>query len=102
MASVTTNLPAAPRTRGRNVLVATGFAVAGTIMYFAGLLGVMLGQARQDDRRHGDGEDAQRKLDQPIGVIEPGDAAGDKKRRDQGVDEQIDLSDGRAERRRQT
>ena len=47
MASVTTNLPAAPRTRGRTVLVATGFAVAGTIMYFAGLFGVYFQQRAQ-------------------------------------------------------
>jgi heme/copper-type cytochrome/quinol oxidase subunit 3 len=39
-----TGLPAAPRVRGRNVLVATGFAVAATIMYFAGLFGVYFQQ----------------------------------------------------------
>jgi heme/copper-type cytochrome/quinol oxidase subunit 3 len=47
MASLTTGLPAAPRTRGRNVLVATVFAVAGTIMYFAGLFGVYFQQRAQ-------------------------------------------------------
>lgn len=45
MAAVTTtDLPAAPRVRGRNVLVGTGFAVAGAIMYFAGLFGVYFQQ----------------------------------------------------------
>lgn len=42
MSFVTTGLPAAPQTRGRNVLVGTGFAVAASIMYFAGLFGVYL------------------------------------------------------------
>jgi heme/copper-type cytochrome/quinol oxidase subunit 3 len=45
-------LPAAPRVRGRNVLVATGFAVAGTIMYFAGLFGIYF-QQRAEFREAG-------------------------------------------------
>jgi heme/copper-type cytochrome/quinol oxidase subunit 3 len=40
MATVTTDLPAAPAARGRHILVATGFAVAACIMFFAGLFGV--------------------------------------------------------------
>lgn len=40
----TTHLPAPPRVRGRNVLVGTWFAVAGTVMYFAGLFGVYFQQ----------------------------------------------------------
>ena len=44
MAATTTGLPAAPRVRGRKVLVATGFAVAATTMYFAGLFGVYFQQ----------------------------------------------------------
>lgn len=36
----TTELPAPPRARGRHILVASGFAVAASIMYFAGLFGV--------------------------------------------------------------
>lgn len=36
----TTELPAASPVRGRNVLVATGFAVAAVLMYFGGLFGV--------------------------------------------------------------
>lgn len=41
-ALVTTDLPAAPAVRGRNLLVGTGFAIAGVVMYFAGLFGVYL------------------------------------------------------------
>lgn len=40
MVAVTTDLPVAPATRGRHILVATGFAVAAWIMFFAGLFGV--------------------------------------------------------------
>jgi heme/copper-type cytochrome/quinol oxidase subunit 3 len=40
MAAVTADLPAAPVTRGRHILVGTGFAVAACIMFFAGLFGV--------------------------------------------------------------
>ena len=40
MAAVTTNLPVAPANRGRTILVATGFAIAACIMFFAGLFGV--------------------------------------------------------------
>lgn len=39
-----TGLPAPPRVRGRSLLVGTGFAVAASIMYFAGLFGVYLQQ----------------------------------------------------------
>ncbi|MFV2039464.1 MAG: cytochrome c oxidase subunit 3 [Acidimicrobiales bacterium] len=37
-----TGLSAAPRGRGRTVLAGTGFAIAASIMYFAGLFGVYL------------------------------------------------------------
>ena len=46
-AMTTTGLPAAPRVRGRNILVGTGFAVAATVMYFAGVLGIYLQQRAQ-------------------------------------------------------
>jgi heme/copper-type cytochrome/quinol oxidase subunit 3 len=35
-----TALPAAPAVRGRNLLVATSFAIAATLMYFGGLFGI--------------------------------------------------------------
>jgi heme/copper-type cytochrome/quinol oxidase subunit 3 len=41
---ITTGLSAPPLVRGRNLLVATGFAVAAALMYFAGLFGVYLQQ----------------------------------------------------------
>ena len=47
MAATTAGLPAAPSVRGRNILVGTGFAVAGVIMYFAGLFGVYFQQRAQ-------------------------------------------------------
>ncbi len=50
--SALTQLPIAPRTRGRDVLVGTGFAVAAFIMYFAGLFGVYLSE-RADARAAG-------------------------------------------------
>ncbi len=50
--SAMTGLPIAPRTRGRDVLVGTGFAVAASIMYFAGLFGVYLSE-RSDARAAG-------------------------------------------------
>ena len=37
----------APRVRGRNLLVATGFAVAASVMYFAGLFGIYFQQRAQ-------------------------------------------------------
>lgn len=48
----TTGLAAAPAVRGRNLLVATGFAVAATVMYFAGLFGVYWSE-RSDVRNQG-------------------------------------------------
>jgi len=42
MNMATTNLPAAPPARARNLLVATGFGIAGTLMYFGGIFGVYL------------------------------------------------------------
>ena len=42
-----TALPLAPRVRGRNLLVATGFAIAATVMYFAGLFGIYFQQRAQ-------------------------------------------------------
>lgn len=47
MAATTTGLPAAPSVRSRNILVGTGFAAAGVIMYFAGLFGVYFQQRAQ-------------------------------------------------------
>ena len=47
MTATTTGLPAAPTVRGRNILVGTGFALAGVIMYFAGLFGVYFQQRAQ-------------------------------------------------------
>ena len=43
----TTDLPVAPAVRGRTPLVATGFAVAAMIMYFAGVFGVYLKERAQ-------------------------------------------------------
>lgn len=43
-AFTTTDLPAAPAVRGRNLLVGTGFAIAAMVMYFGGLFGVYLDQ----------------------------------------------------------
>ncbi len=40
----TAGLPAPPRVRARNLLVGTGFAVAGSVMYFAGLYAVYLAE----------------------------------------------------------
>ncbi len=40
----TATLPVAPRVRGRNLLVGTGFAVAGCIMFFGGLFGIYFQQ----------------------------------------------------------
>lgn len=42
MNMVTTNLPSAPPPRARSLLVATGFGVAGILMYFGGLFGIYL------------------------------------------------------------
>ena len=42
-----TALPLAPRVRGRTLLVATGFAIAATVMYFAGLFGIYFQQRAQ-------------------------------------------------------
>lgn len=42
MSFVTTGLPAPPQTRGRNIVVGTGFAVAASVMYFAGLFAVYI------------------------------------------------------------
>ena len=47
MTATTTGLPAAPSVRSRNILVGTAFAVAGVIMYFAGLFGVYFQQRAQ-------------------------------------------------------
>lgn len=47
MAATTAGLPAAPSVRSRNILVGTGFAAAGVIMYFAGLFGVYFQQRAQ-------------------------------------------------------
>ena len=46
-ATTTTGLPAAPRVRGRTILVGTGFSIAATVMYFAGLFGVYFQQRAQ-------------------------------------------------------
>lgn len=42
--SFTKALPAAPQVRGRNLLVGTSFAIAASIMYFAGLFGIYLSE----------------------------------------------------------
>ena len=74
--------------------------VEGVRERITGFLGVVLGKARQNNRGHGDGEYPQRKLHHAIRVIKPGDAAGDQKGRDECVHQQIDLRNGRTERRR--
>ena len=43
----TTDLPAAPPVRARTSLVATGFAIAAMLMYFAGVFGVYLKERAQ-------------------------------------------------------
>ncbi len=48
----TTGLPAAPPVRDRSLLVATGFGVAATVMYFAGLFGIYFSE-RSDVRDAG-------------------------------------------------
>ena len=50
--TVTSGLPAAPQVRGRNLLVGTGFAIAASVMYFAGLFGIYLSE-RADARAAG-------------------------------------------------
>ena len=62
---------------------------------------VMRRQRRQDDGRDRDPEHSERKLDEPIGVIEPADASGSEKGRNPGVDEYVYLRDRRAEHDRQ-
>jgi hypothetical protein len=60
------------------------------------LRGVMARQARQDDGRQRDAEDAQRKFHEAIGEVQPGDTAQDETR-DLRVDQQAHLRDGGAE-----
>ena len=47
MNMTTTNLPAAPPARSRNILVAVGFGIAAVLMYFGGLFGVYLRERSQ-------------------------------------------------------
>ena len=61
---------------------------------------VLLRQPRQDHRRERDAEHAERKLDEAVRVVEPADAAGDQKRRDQRIEQDADLRDRGAEDRR--
>ena len=62
---------------------------------------MLAGQLGQDHRAQRHAENAEWKLDQPVGVIQPTDAAGDQKRGDQGIDQQIDLRHRGAEQGRQ-
>ena len=64
------------------------------------LFRMLLGQPRQDDGRQRNAEHAERKLDEAVRVVEPADAAGDQKRRDQRVEQNADLRHRRAEDRR--
>jgi hypothetical protein len=57
-------------------------------------------QMRQDHGAQRDAEDAERKFEQAIGVVQPGHTASDQERGDQGVDQQVDLRHRRAEQRR--
>jgi len=63
-------------------------------------LSVFGGQAGQDHRGNGNAKNAQRQLRQTIGIVEPGDAAGRQKRRQYGIEQQVDLTDRNAEQRR--
>ena len=65
------------------------------------LLDVVRRQAGQDHGRQRDREDAHRKLDQPVGVVHPGDAAGRQERGHPRPEQQRDLGDRRAEDARQ-
>ncbi len=47
MNMATTNLPAAPPVRSRNILVSVGFGIAAVLMYFGGLFGVYLRERSQ-------------------------------------------------------
>ena len=61
---------------------------------------VVFRQAGQQDRAERGAQHAGRELHQAVGVVQPGDAAGDEERGEDGVDEQRDLADRHAERRR--
>ena len=61
---------------------------------------MLLRQPRQDDGRQRNAEHAERKLDEAVGVVEPADAAGDQKRRDQRIEQNADLRHRGTEDRR--
>ena len=60
----------------------------------------LLGQARQYSGRRGDGEYAQRKLDDPVGVVKIGHTALGQQGSQLGIYHYIDLVNGGAENRR--
>ena len=63
-------------------------------------VGMAAREARQQDRAQGDAEHAGGELHQPVGVVEPGHAAGHEERGEDAVDQQRDLADRHAEDRR--
>ena len=71
----------------------------GFIEAVVSLLVMRLGQIGQDHGRQCDTEYAQWEFEQAVRVIEPGDAAGDQKGRNKGIEQQVDLRHGRTEQR---
>ena len=63
-------------------------------------VGMILRQARQENGTQRDAEHARREFHQPVGVVEPGHAAGDEEGGEDRVDEQRYLADRDAECRR--
>ena len=59
----------------------------------------LLRKTREGGRPHGDGEDPEGKLDDPVGVVEVRDASRRQERRQDRPDEDVDLVDRRPERR---
>ena len=67
-----------------------------------GELGVVGGgaqgtEARQDDGAEGDADEADGQFDEAVGVVQPGNAAGDEPGGKVGVDQHGELTDGRTE-----
>ncbi len=58
---------------------------------------VILRQARQENRPERHAQERGRKFHEAVGVVEPGDAAVPKERRDDRIDQEADLSHGNAE-----
>ena len=61
------------------------------------ILGMQPRQVRQQHRAKRDRDHPDRHLHQPVGVIQPGDAAGDEQRRENAADQPVDLVHRRRE-----